>query len=198
MKDLFSIKQAVQYEKDYYRFRKIDGCINTALAQLWGNENVVKAMACCVDDSQCYLLLLTDQNRIIRSYETQRERKGRIFDSTDYEHSAYAYDMTGVDSNRSRCVERKVGGFLGTTYYDIIFEGQKTPLTLTVNQQSKMSEVLNAVLNNAKQYGKAEGVSQAASAPVPGGNSAIAEIRKMYEDGLIDKAEMLDLIKSLN
>lgn len=198
MTDLASVKQLLQNDANTYRLHKPDNCINTALTKMWNNENVVMAMIFFSNNVNCSLLLLTDKNRLIIGNENQTERKGRLFDTTQFDYSSYAYDMTGVDGNKTRCIVRKESGFLGATYYDVIFEGQQQRFTLTFTQQAQANKVMQAVLDNAKRCEKPEPTSAPTSAPASTGNSAIAEIRKMYEDGIIDKAEMLDLIKSLN
>lgn len=201
MSDLESVKKSIQNDRNYYKLHEVDKLINCALAQLWGNEDVVKVLIGCTDDSQSFLLLLTNKNRIIRCYETKRTVKVLFFDTIEYEHSAGAYDMAGVDSNKCRLVERKTDGFFGKTFYDVIFDevtnnGYKIKLTFTFNEQSQAQSAMNAIVSNIKTYGKTTDTATATSSSSAG--SAVAEIRKMYEDGIIDKAEMLDLIKALN
>ena len=204
VRDSESIKRSVQSDSQFYNFREFDNCVNAGLARLWNNEDVTHAVVFSFDGNAASILLITNQNRMIVCNESKEEIKGFLIDRTRYNHSVYVYDMTGVDANKTRCVERSSGGFFSRTYYDVVFEGQSNPprLTITCDKKDKAFKIKDLVLSAFSRpaaTASATTVSSPASAAPPTSSAAseIAEIRKMYEDGIIDKAEMLDLIKAL-
>lgn len=184
--------------KGIWRINNLQGCIGAGLSTLWANEEIQDVFFYTMDDFR-YLLFVTDKARAVQV----------TIESSSYSPSARAYDMTGADANKSRCIEKSTEGWFGKTYYYAIFEGQEKPLpTFVCEDKNTASAILASVLQAARKAAAACAPKPTAptapktpTAPAPSTPSslasAIVEIRKMYEDGLIDKAEMLDLIKSL-
>lgn len=180
-----------------WKINNLQGCIGAGLSTLWANEEIQDVFFYTMDDFR-YLLFVTDKARAVEV----------TIESSSYSPSAKAYDMTGADANKSRCIEKSTGGWFGKTYYYAVFEGQEKPLTIVCEDKNTASAILTSVLQAARKAAAACAPKPTAptapktpTAPAPSASSslasAIVEIRKMYEDGLIDKAEMLDLIKSL-
>ena len=183
--------------KGIWRINNLQGCIGAGLSTLWANEEIQDVFFYTMDDFR-YLLFVTDKARAVQV----------TIESSSYSPSARAYDMTGADANKSRCIEKSTEGWFGKTYYYAVFEVQEKPLTIVCEDKNTASAILASVLQAARKAAAACAPKPTAptapktpTAPAPSASSslasAIVEIRKMYEDGLIDKAEMLDLIKSL-
>lgn len=201
MKDATSIKNSLQSDKQLWNIMQVENCINAGLTKLWNDEDIVKAMVFLKDDTSPNILLITNKSRMVVCNEGKEQVTGLLFDRTRYSHTASVYDITGVDANKSRCIEVKESGFFGRTYYNVVFEGAARAITLSCDNKDKAFAILSAVTKYAAKPASAAASSPATPPVSPASaasNSAIAEIRQMYEDGIIDKAEMLDLIKSLN
>ncbi len=176
--------------KGLWVFNNLKGCINAALSALWANEEIIDVFFYKIDEFR-YVLFVTDKGRIVQAVEDPTSSYGP--------YVSRALEMIGADANKSRCIETSTGGWFGKTYYCIVFEGQKTPFEIHCEDKNTASAILTSVLQAAKKAAAASAPKPAASAAPAASSmaSAIAEIRKMYEDGLISKEEMLDLIKAL-
>ena len=197
MRDVASIKKAVQFDKQLYKITQFDTCVNNGLTFLWNDENVVYTFICSIDDDYSYVLLITDKCRLITCSERKVKVNGSLFDRTNISRSSGVDNLMGVDPNKTRCIERKLGGLFGKTLYDIVFEGHaQSSRMITCDDKDKAFAIKDAVLTIASKSPSSTQKSGNAH-PVTTSTSAITEIRKMYEDGIIDKEEMLDLIKAL-
>lgn len=206
MRDVESIKQAIRYQT--FEFNRLDDCINTGLAELWNNEEIIKVFVCRPEKKKsAHMLFITDKGRLIELTESIASQ-GMFL--THYSHSAQTVNINGADENKSRVIEHTEGNWRASQYYEVIFEGfAMTKFSLFCDDRNKAFEILKAVLEAAKKFTRQPAVAPTPK-PIPNQTqpgakapkkvvdaSAIAEIRKMYENGLIEKAEMLDLIKAL-
>ena len=207
MNDVASIKKSLQFDKHLWKLHNVEDCINSCLAQLWGGEGVTNAFVCPVDDSQCYILVLTNKCRIIKTSESKYEVKGFLIDRTNYDYNAVALDVTGIDPNKVRCVEQSSGGWLSKSSYHVIIDGIGTyPIDLNMDDKKKAFAVRDAIVemaNNASKTISNAAHSSESNAAIKNGATSdkaasIKEFRDMFEQGIITKEEMLELIKSLN
>lgn len=173
--------------------KKTKECLNAGLAKLYLKENVVDAFNYLSE----YIYLLTDANRLIICHETEEERKGvNLFGAHDYYHNTEVYDLNSLDKDKTSFnIFKKKSGYC---YSEI---------TLSINQYGYLyraviyasekdgEKILNKILKHADKYNKT-----ADKNPKDTGsneNSNIKEIRAMYEDGIITKEEMMELLKGI-
>lgn len=205
MKDVASIKNALQFDKQLWKISHVEDTINAGLSQLWADEEVNKALACSVDDSQSYILLFTNKSRIIQCYEEKSVVSGFLIDRTVYKHPTYTHDLTYLDPTKVRSVQKSGSGWFSKTYFHVEIDGIGAhPITFVMDDGPKAGEVKNAIISMAKPKAAPSATYTAPSSATTTATNqgtdkaaAIAEIRQMYQDGIIDKDEMLDLIKSL-
>ena len=181
--------------------------ISFGLAQLWNNEEVVNAYAYHQTDSN-HIALVTDKARLIICNENLTPYNGmNLFKSYNKNYNVDCRDLTYIDKNKSRINSIKEGGFFGNIYYKLIFECDFHPVTqrldnfyITVDKKKKKKKIFNMIISASTKYGKPQTVKQTPQQPITQSGaqtSNIVDIRKLYEDGLITKEEMIDLIKSL-
>ena len=205
VKDVAGIKKFLQFDKQLWKISHVEDTINAGLAQLWADEEVNKALACSVDDNQSYILLFTNKSRVIQCYENKSVVSGFLIDRTVYDHPTYAHDLTYMDPTKVRSVQKSGSGWFSKTYFHVEIDGIGAhPITFVMDDGPKAGEVKNAIISMAKPKAAPSTPSPASTATANTNTvgssdkaAAIAEIRQMYQDGIIDKDEMLDLIKSL-
>lgn len=135
---------------------------------------------------------------------------GGFLDST-YSETVYGCNRTDIalgklDDKTTKLVvhEKDVGFFRKKMEYDyaeiILGFVKRDTVTFTVQAPVEVARyVYNYIVNRMNKFAdKLTEKPAAPSEPAKGGASGsnIAEIRKMYEDGLISREEMLELIKS--
>lgn len=221
MKSLESVKTALKRYKYLGFIEQLDGCINTGLAQLWGDEQVTEAFASSSDTvpsylkrnaelpSYPYVLLVTDKGRYVQTFEFKTVVNGMIFSHAEYRHESDVHDVSWAEPNKTRCVKRTTGWKGSQQYFDVVFDGI-LPVTVTFGTEENAVAFRTAVLNAVKKMeekaakkkeaeqtaAKKKETAEQKAAPKGGSAETVKEIRKMYEDGLIDKAEMMELLKA--
>ena len=144
------------------------------------------------------MALITSQNRLIECVEKAERYIGmNIFKSREYSYSNNVVELKYVDKEKSRVLKHKASGIFGRVYYSIELEGI-TRFSIYLESESDADTFFRLLCQHLDQYDKKK-EKEAAAAPAAVGTSSakISEIRKLYEDGLITKEEMLDLIKSI-
>ena len=140
---------------------------------------------------------LTDRNRLITGCEIKTSGSG-LFYGYDYNYIIHAYDLNYLDpENISYNRRYKCKGLFDTdTWAELLInmpvDGVTKDIVLMLSEFSSGSE--NDLREHIKKYGKKTSTSSG-NTTIINNPSHIAEIRKMHEDGLITKEEMLDLIR---
>ena len=185
--------------------------LNACLIKLWNDEEIVDVKIFNEknpnDNSSVKLvsrmICLTNKCRMIICREATGLSDFLIFSFASYSNDTEVIELKRIDHNKCRVLEHKNTSFFGkpkpAIFGDLILDDK--PVFDTVNLKV-LNGVYRAILNNIKKYAqppkpkKEEPASAKEIAPPPPSNN-VAEIRKLYEDGIITKEEMLDLIKSL-
>ena len=125
---------------------------------------------------------LTDNNRLIGCTQTREQVSFLKF---DYQQTYCMYDLNTLNPDH-------VSLYKSSDYtYDLTF-------TLPINGiTTSITIVLNSIAIDAKSILQEHVKKYAKKIKTELKSSPVNDIRKLYEDGLITKEEMLDLIKSL-
>ena len=165
---------------------KLYDSLNKGLSNLYLNEEVVDVFC---DDSRRKnnhsTYLLTDKNRLICCYENETTLFEDVFDLNNLNPSTISAKLIKED------------GFFGKTFaetilYSNILKPNGYPVATSIySSESPVSAITKKILNHHKKYSVSkQNDNQNQTQP-----TAISEIRKLYEDGIISKSEMLELIK---
>ena len=124
---------------------------------------------------------LTDRNRLVGCVQT---REYISFLHFEYEHNYCSYDLNALNPD---CISLFKSG---EYEYELSMTFQSNGLAQTVNLTlaSICGDAKRILQDHLKKYQKKPTVLT---------SSPINDIRKMYEDNLITKEEMLDLIRTL-
>lgn len=199
------------------QFNRFDDAINECLIKLWNNEEIVDAIALNENLSlkKPNLIFLTNQCRLFICKEESSTSQGLIFTSTNYHNKIEVIELKKVDLNKCRILEIKNESFFGkpkpSVNGDLIINDERK---LTIVKLVLLDKIYEAIENNIKAYAEKPALnaqennvdtansSSAAAKCANVGSAAdsknsgnVAEIRKLYEDGIITREEMLDLIK---
>lgn len=115
--------------------------------------------------------------------------------------SVWVSDLTNIDLNKCRVVGQASTGFFGSpmpaVYGDLILNDKTYFKTVDL---TLLKDVFNAIKNNINEY-KTKPAKEELTATkelyVSMHTENVAEIRKLYEDGIISREEMIELIKSI-
>lgn len=179
----------------------IESMVNT----LRGNENVIDYIAYPKNLIDIFLLI-TDNGKILCSNVTETVTEGFIFDKSNFYYGANAFYLTELHEEETLIKDDEKSGFLrpSSDYLTLFFDTG----TIQLHVKKKFTqELYKDILNQRKKFmpkpAPAKKSKAKDSAPkkesVPkqdGGAEAIKEIRKMYEDGIITKEEMMELLKA--
>ena len=165
---------------------KLIDSLNRGLSNLYLNEEVVDVFC---DDSyrknNHSTYLLTDKNRLICCYENETTLFEDIF------------DLNNLNPNTISAKSIDEGGFFGkrfaeTIIYSTTLNANGYPLATSIySSENAATTISKKILNHQKKYSVGKQINtQNQSQP-----TEISEIRKLYEDGIISKSEMLELIK---
>ncbi len=199
--------------KYFYSSRQLEKQINAGLAKLYLDEQVITALGGASVDDCSHIYLLTDKNRLIICYCLSTKYEGlNIFKDFDYSYYGKTIDLNSLDEDRISAGYYKKGLF--GKIYKVTLSGNnlndkyldKTICTELYFFKESGEEALKKILAHKKKYSKTkDATAKAKNEEKPKAeeinkstddNSKIKEIRKLHEDGLISKEEMLDLLKS--
>lgn len=182
------------------QFHQLDEAINTCLIKLWNDEEIVEAKALneTLYSTTPKLIFLTNKRRLFIVSEGSSTTSGFIFDHTTYGHGMNIIELDKVDPNKCRILEIQNTSFFGkpkpAVNGDLILNDKEV---LKMVNLEALNEVYKAILKNIKDYAEKPAEPKPKESAPSSQSGNVAEIRKMYEDGLITREEMLDLIKSI-
>lgn len=140
---------------------------------------------------------LTDRNRLITGCEIKTRGSGWL-SGYEYDYIIYSYDLNYLNpenisyNKRYRCT----GLFSTDTWAELLInmpvDGVTKDIVLMLSEFSSGCD--RELKEHIQKYGKKPS-SASGNTTIVNNPSHIAEIRKMHEDGLITKDEMLDLIR---
>jgi len=162
---------------------------NARDSQLYVNEKIVKDLGYFVksDNGNLYIYNyhLTDFNRLIISYELS---PSGFFSTSSYH--AQAYDLNSVTTQEiSVCFKTDGSFFFSENWYETSFKAKIDDMPYMVKLFSKEeSTIYNELVAHIKRYGKQESESNKPK-------SRVAELRELYEDGILTKEELLNLLE---
>lgn len=169
----------------------IDGALNSILVKLWNDEEIIDIDVFYElnNDLSPFMIFLTNRNRMITCK----------WDSRDYD-VADVRELNNIDVNKCRLLEVENVTLFSRKAKPPVY-GQLVLDDRNVFGQIKLEflrDIYNTIINHINKY-KSEKVLKVL--PVQETNSKessnVKEIRRLYEDGIISKEEMLDLIKSI-
>ena len=183
--------------------------VETMLLWLDKDENVVDYI---FDDYLIKaLFLITDKYRLIGTNITTTTTSGVIFDRSTQEFEVVTINMLGFREKETDISLEKGAGFFATAMDRITVcfddgsftflakkgKGEEVYRTRILNKLKRYIKKASAEMEKAeKPTAKTSATKTAKSSSKEGtGGEAIREIRKMHEDGLITKEEMMELLK---
>lgn len=189
---------------------KPEDLIESMVNLLRGNENVIDYI---IDDYYIKAIyLITDSYKILAANRTTTTTTGAIFDKTTQYFDPMAINLLGFREEETLIRQEKGQGIFGGAMDRVHVYFNDGEITFLA-KKGKGNEVYhNMVLQKLKKYiAKAEKESQKAAEAAPkkpaakkttakseataDGGEAIREIRKMYDDGIITKEELMELLK---
>lgn len=195
-----SVKTESGKGTDSVTFNKLNDAINGCLIKLWNDEEIVDAKVFKEHGSTetPNLIFLTNKRRLFISKEKLNVSSGVFFTSTNYYNSLTVMELEYVNLNKCRILEIKNESFFGKPKPSVngnLILDDKTVFN-AVNL-AVLDGVLKAIIDNIKTYAEKPAEPKPKESAPSSQSGNVAEIRKMYEDGLITREEMLDLIKSI-
>ena len=178
-------------------FHDVTNILKTCIAKLDSNEDIVdvkifneKATHSTADLPK--LVCLTNKCRMI------------VCGGNCYSCSIWVRDLKDINPNKCRIQGQENKSFFGdrmpAVYGDLILNDKTYFKTVDL---MLLKDFYNAIIKNINDYKTNHALTKAddtndelfMSVPLPSNN--VAEIRKLYEDGIITREEMIDLIKSI-
>jgi hypothetical protein len=188
-----------------YDVGKPEDYIGSMLGMLRGNENVISYIMPEKGDIKV-LLLVTDSGKLLFTNVSTSIRKGMLWDHTDYHYESGYVELLTLHEEETLLREDKKPGFLGETFDSLIlyFDDKHLCLELPLKQGNDVyKEILSArkkllpkKVETPKKASTSKKKEVKEEKAQDDGASAIREIRKMYEDELITKEEMMELLKA--
>ena len=190
-------------------FNKRVEVIEGGLTKLWNDEEIVEVELYTIradqytDTAQPGLVFLTNKCRMIICQEDFCVSSGHIFTFTNYYSSIKIVELEYVDINKCRILEIKRESLFGKpkpSLYGQLILDDKSAFS-GVLELSVLGKMYDSIMKNIKGFrdSKTESEETRNESEVVVTNSSqnnIAQIRKLYEDNIITKEEMLELIKS--
>lgn len=199
---LFDISIKTESGKDTgsVTFNKLNDAINGCLIKLWNDEEIVDAKVFneLGNTETPNVIFLTNKRRLFISKEKLNVSSGVFFTSTNYYNSLTVMELEYVNLNKCRILEIKNESFFGKPKPSVngnLILDDKTVFN-AVNL-AVLDGVFKAIIDNIKTYAEKPAEPKPKESAPSSQSGNVAEIRKMYEDGLITREEMLDLIKSI-
>jgi len=179
--------------------------IESMTSLLRGNENVIDYIPCPPNLINT-LFLVTDSKKILFSEVSSEVTKGMLFDKTEHFYASNFYTLTSLHEEETIIETRKGEGIFGAVKDEVIIFFDEGSLALSLKKGTG-KETYKAILDARKKLlpkpekpkpaTKTAAKSTTKKAEEPAKDSdAIQNIRKMYEDGIINKAEMMELLKA--
>lgn len=174
------------------------------VSKLYENEEVIDFVLGL--DTQFYLF--TNQNYIFICYMEARKKEG-IFSQNDYVYYAHRLDLNEVSKDKVKMVR---SGTFGFGDYGIKFDttyNEQDAIIIWVRKEKELQPTLAKVLNHVKKYKRGPISKPVVDVNIVSSNinttpqkkdsntGNIQEIRKLYEDGIISKEEMMELLKDV-
>ena len=179
--------------------------IESMLSLLYGNESVIDYIP-CPRILPTSLFLITDSGKLLCTEVTTTVTEKALWDKTNYYYSPKCFTLASLCEEKNIVETRKEPGIFGSTKDNVIMFFDEGSIALSLKKGTG-NEVYKAVLAAKKKLmpkpEKPKATAKTAAKPStkkadePKNNSdAIKEIRKMYEDGIIEKDEMMELLKA--
>ena len=189
---------------------KPEDYIESMLSLLYGNESVIDYIP-CPRILPTSLFLITDSGNLICTEVTTTVTEKALWDKTDYYYSPRCFGLATLCEEKTILETRKDPGIFGATKDNLImfFDDGSIALSLKkgagnevykavvaakkklMTKLSKTKATATKTATKSTEKPKAEKTEKSSSE-----SDAIKEIRKMYEDGIIEKAEMMELLKA--
>lgn len=177
--------------------------IDSLMLYLWESENVIDYIP-CPPNFITTLFLITDSGKLLFSEVATTVTPGAIFDKTEIVYSPSNYMLATLNEQESFVETYKERRLFGETW-DIVrlfFDGGSFDLKLKKGDGQAVYKAFIAAkkkhmpkTTKPKATTKTKEKSKAPDTQGVG-SGEIESIRKMYEDGLITKEEMMELIKA--
>ncbi len=174
--------------------------IESMIKNLRGNENVIDYIP-CPPNYITTLFLVTDSGKLLFSEVITTVTPGVIFDKTEITYDPRFYLLSSLREEETLIETLKEDKLFGTTWDNIIMYFDEGSLDLKV-KKGEGKGVYKSILTARKKLmpkpDKPKPTKAKTKAPEAqsNGSDAIESIRKMYEDGLITKEEMMELLKA--
>ena len=196
-------------EGGYTSVVHLEKAINAALAGLYLGEQVVNAFSDELTRAEVHeVYLLTDKNRLAVCRETMLPSE-KIFKLNDYYYDAFWFFLDGLDLSTSSAAIYKEKGLFGTKFGKITLNNGAEiccPEKAVESRLQTLSKHAKKYSETAKKETSKPKTKKTTSKPVDlvkdemeksasANESVIKEIRKLYEDGIITKEELMELIK---
>ena len=160
-------------------------------------ENVVDIIETNVPENVCRsIYLLTDSNMLYRCDEEVYKSNG-AFSQPSYSYYQFKTSLNSFKADDCVLAANQLTTFPYTEYDTVLYNG----VGIFVNKGGG-EKVIKQLEKHAKKYTKKVEAPKitvevvAKEKPAKTSKSKIEEIRALYEDGIITKEEMLDLIKN--
>lgn len=158
--------------------------------QLYVNEKIIKKISYYCKDVKgglyFYHYELTDFNRLIVSWDYT---PSEIFPTSTY--GAESYNLNDVNEQEISILNVNNGRIIFyKSWYEIILnvKMEEKIQKVKILCENNSSEVYKNLIDHMRKYGKNN--TQANNS-----KSRVAELRELYEDGIITKEELVDLLK---
>ena len=207
-RDTYEILKEIKakgYFFDTAIFHKPEKLIESMVELLSVKENVVDFIGlpgCAIST----FLLVTDSGKLIGSNITTTVSRGFVFDKTKQDYDIVFLSIDGFRPDSVEVYEEKGAGAFGGTM-DRVYVGfddgtlnflAKRGKGMECYKKEFLAKIKKRLPKPEKPAAKTPAAKKAApvkAASTEGDASAIAEIRKMYDDGIISKEEMMELLK---
>ena len=189
---------------------KPEDYIESMLSLLYGNESVIDYIP-CPRILPTSLFLITDSGKLLCTEVTTTVTEKALWDKTDYFYAPKVFTLTSLCEEKTIVETRKEPGIFGSTKDNVIMFFDEGSIALSLKKGTG-NEVYKAILAAKKKTmpkppkakpSTSKTASKSSDKPSPekvekpsSESDAIKEIRKMYEDGIIEKAEMMELLKA--
>ena len=184
--------------------------IESMLLTLYGNESVIDYIP-CPKILPTSLFLITDSGKLLCTEVTTTITEKMLWDKTDYYYAAKSFTLSSLCEEKTIIETRKDPGIFGSTKDNVIMFFDEGSIALSLKKGTGNDVYKAVVAAKKKLISKLEkakatatrSTAKSSEKPKPEKaekaskeSDAIKEIRKMYEDGIIEKAEMMELLKA--
>ena len=184
--------------------------IDSMLSQLHANESVIDYIP-CPKILPTSLFLITDSGKLICAEVSTTVTEKMLWDKTNYYYDSKCFTLASLREEETIIETRKGEGFFSAAKDNVIMLFAEGSISLELKKGTG-NEIYKAILAAKKKTmpkppkakpSTSKTASKSSDKPSPekvekpsSESDAIKEIRKMYEDGIIEKAEMMELLKA--